>query len=373
MLNTSFSGVVIADDGICNFCKFHDELIEKYQSSDESNQGLIQLFNKIKEDGAGKKYDCIIGVSGGTDSSYLLYLAVKMGLRPLAVHYDNTFNREIASQNIYEITKRLNVDLYTHVLNNEEGSLIKRAFILSEVFEFDADSDIAYVQLMRTQARKWRTKYILEGHSFTAEGISPVGRAYIDGKYIDTIINTYGKGRVKTLPKMSFIQFCIWIFVYRQKFVRPLWYLKYEKEAARKLLTDKLNWKYYGGHHLENRASYFSHNIWFTEKYSVDYRILELCAKLRMNLINRKDAEDSLKESVVRDSENFEYMCKRLNIAETEMNKILNNGQQRSYREFKTYKKLFEFFAPFFKYASKRQYVSESFYMKYCVPEKNIR
>jgi len=177
-------GVEIQPDGVCNYCKLIENLENEYKTGTrEGADNFSKIIEEIKEKGKNKKYDCVIGVSGGTDSSYLLYKMVDMGLRPLAVHYDNTWNSAIATENIRKITKKLNVDLHTLVVDNKEVDEIFKSFIKASVIELDAATDIALIETLYRAADKYKIKYIIEGHSFRAEGVAPpVG--YIDGKYI---------------------------------------------------------------------------------------------------------------------------------------------------------------------------------------------
>ena len=163
-----------------------------------------------------------------------------MGSFTFSVHYDNTWNSAVASINIQKVTKSLDVDLYTHVVNNVEVDDIKLSFLKSGVPEFDADTDIAFVQVLREAAAKFNIKYILEGHSFTEEGISPIGSNYLDGAYVNDIHKKYGSMKSKTFPNMTFCQFMKWIIFYRQKFIRPLWYINYSKNDAIEQLTKRL-------------------------------------------------------------------------------------------------------------------------------------
>src|SRR5205807_8224928 len=135
-------------------------------------QQLDKIVEQIRSAGKGKKYDCVIGVSGGTDSSYLVYLVKKWGLRPLAVHYDNTWNSSIATQNIRKVLSALQVDLYTHVIDNKESDDIFKAFFLAGVAEIEAPTNLALAETMYRSAAQYGVKYILEGHSFVAEGIT---------------------------------------------------------------------------------------------------------------------------------------------------------------------------------------------------------
>ena len=188
-------------DGVCNYCKMVDDLINIYQTGlPDGETKILETIEMIKKDGKGKQYDCIIGVSGGTDSSFMVHWALENGLRPLAVHYDNTWNTSIATENIRKVLGKLNVDLYTHVIDNKEANDIFKAFFLAGVPEIEASTDLALAETMYRAAAKYKVKYVLEGHSFIAEGISPLGKNYFDGKYITSIHKRFGKLKMKTYP-----------------------------------------------------------------------------------------------------------------------------------------------------------------------------
>ena len=172
---------------------------------------------------------------------------------------------------------------------NKEHDDIKRAFLYASVPEFDADTDIAYIQVLRMVAAKFRVKYIFEGHSYIEEGMTPTGSNYLDGGYVASIHNKYGSMKRKSFPNMTFYQFLKWTIVYQQQFIRPFWYIDYSKEEARKELIEKTGWIYYGGHHLENRASSFAHLSWLPKKFNIDYRNMTLSAKVRNGKLSRQE------------------------------------------------------------------------------------
>lgn len=356
-------------EGVCNYCRQVESLKDQFKTGlPEGERNLNDIIEQIKRDGKGKKYDCVIGVSGGTDSSYLLIKSLEWGLRPLAVHYDNTWNSAIATENIRKVTKALNIDLFTHVLDNRESEDLFRAFMKAGVPEFDASTDIGFVQVIRSTAAKFGIKYIIEGHSFVAEGVSPMGKNYFDGKYIQDIHKKYGTlKKLKTYPNMTFFQFMKWALVYRQKFIRPLWYLDYSKEDARKLLIERTGWSYYGGHHLENRSAAFLHTYYNPVKFSIDNRNWSLSADVRSGQMTHQEALDIYRTPVESDPELLMYVKKRLNLSETEFEELMK-GPKRNFRDFKTYKRRFERLRPLFFVLAKANLVPMSFYLKYCFP-----
>jgi hypothetical protein len=364
----SFPSIDFDSSGLCSYCRQIDELTKIYATGcDKGKHQFETIIDEIKHSGRSKKYDCIIGVSGGTDSSYLLMKAVDWGLRPLAVHYDNTWNNACATQNISKITKAFNIDLVTYVVDNKEADDIYRAFFLAGVPEWDASSDIAYVQVLRSAAAKYGIKHILEGHSFQAEGISPIQNNYFDGKYVSSIHKLFGTRPMRTFPNLTFFQFMKWTLVYRQKFIRPFWYLDYSKEVARKELQLRTEWEYYGGHHLENRIAVFGHTVYLPIKFGIDYRFLSLAASVRYGTLARAEALKVYNSALKGDPEIVEYIKKRLELSTQEYD-VLMSTPPRSWHEFPTYKPLFEFLRPFFYILAKNSLVPMSFYLKYCFP-----
>lgn len=366
--DSNVAGISFDAEGVCNYCHQIEALEDQYQTGKPGGQAALDaIIQEIKRSGKGKKYDCIIGVSGGTDSSYLLIKALEWGLRPLAVHYDNTWNTAIATENIRKVTSALKVDLYTYVLDNRESEDIFRAFMLAGVPEFDASTDLGFVQTIRKAAAKFGVRHILEGHSFQAEGISPMGKNYFDGKYIDSIHKKYGRMKLKTYPNMRFGSFMKWMLLYRQKFVRPLWYISYSKEEARKMLVDRTGWQYYGGHHLENRATSFLHTVYNPQKFGIDNRNLSLSAEVRGGVISRERALEILNSPIVLDAELVAYAKKRMGLTDEQYTQLMT-GPNRTFRDFPTYKKRFERMRPLFRVLAEANLVPMSFYLKYCFP-----
>lgn len=365
--------ITFDENGICNYCHLVDQLKEEYKTGTPEGENRIhEIIQKIKEKGKGKRYDCIVGVSGGTDSSYMLWWAVDKGLRPLAVHYDNTWDSAIATENIRKITSKLKVDLYTYVVDNKESDDIFKAFFLAGVPEIEAPTDLALAETLYRAAAKYKVNYILEGHSFVAEGISPLGKNYFDGKYIRSIHKMYGTLPMKTYPLMTFSQFMKWTLIYRIKKIRPLWYISYSKEDARAFLEKEFGWQYYGGHHLENRMTSFFHSVYCPLKFNIDYRNNSLSASVRLGKISR---EEALKEYYEKppyiEPELLSYFKKRLGLSDEEYQKVMESPPRYWY-EFPSYKRRFEILRPLFYLMMKADLVPRSFYMKYCFPaEKN--
>ena len=359
-------GISFDSSGVCNYCQQIDALKQQFGTGTEAGERrLMEIVQEIKASGEGKPYDCIIGVSGGTDSSYMLYLAKKWGLRPLAVHYDNTWNSAIATQNIRKVLHALDIDLYTHVVDNKEADDIFRSFFLAGVAEMDASTDLALAETMYRAAAKHGVRYVLEGHSFVTEGITPVGRNYFDGQYIRSIHRKFGRLPMHSYPLMTFARFLRWTCLARIRKIRPFWYINYNKEDARRFLEREYGWRYYGGHHLENRIAAFLHSIYAPQKFGTDFRNNTLSALVRNGKMSRQEAweqynapphiEDGLKA----------YFMKRIGVNEVEYQRIMSSPP-KSWRDYPTYKKRFELLRPLFAILAKANLVPTSFYLKYC-------
>jgi N-acetyl sugar amidotransferase len=366
--DTSIPDISFDDEGICSFCRQVETLADQYGTGTAKGEALLaELIQQMKQAGKGKKYDCVVGVSGGTDSSYLLIKCKEWGLRPLAVHYDNTWNSAIATENIRKVTGALGVDLHTYVIDNRESDDILRAFLLAGVPEFDASTDLAFAQVLRSAAAKFGIRYILEGHSFVEEGVTPMSKNYFDGKYIEDVHRKFGRLKMKTYPNLTFFQFMKWVLFYRQKFIRPLWYINYSKAEAKVMLKERTGWQDYGGHHLENRSSAFVHLVYQPQKFGMDNRNWTLSARARSGQLTREQALEMYHAPIGDADELVTYVKKRLGLSDAEYQAAMQ-GPKRSFRDFETYKRRFERLRPFFKLLADRNLVPRSFYLKYCFP-----
>lgn len=271
----------------------------------------------------------------------MLYLAKKHGLKPLAVHYDNTWNSSIATQNIRKVLSALEIDLYTHVVDNKEVDDIFKSFFFADVAEIEASTDLAFTEVMYRAAWKYGIKYILDGSSFVAEGITPLGRNYFDGRYIKSIHQKFGNLPMRTYPLMTFSRFIFWIVFARIKRIRPFWYIDYSKEKARDFLEKNYDWKYYKGHHLENRMTAFFHSVYAPLKFGSDFRNNSLSALVREGKISREKAWNEYSKQPFVEKGLAEYFIKRLGITEEKYNHIMSRSP-KSWKEYQTYKKYFE-------------------------------
>ncbi|EKE00963.1 MAG: hypothetical protein ACD_21C00250G0036 [uncultured bacterium] len=359
--------ITFDEKGICNYCYIHNDLENLYPTGAEGEKKLHKLFQQIKAAGTdkGKKYDCVIGVSGGCDSSYLLYKAVEMGLKPLAVHFDNTWNSPIATQNIQKVLSKLNVDLFTIVVNNKEYDDIYRSFMLAGVKDIEAPTDIGIIMTMYKACTKYNLSYILEGHSFRTEGISPLGWLYMDGKYIESVHKKFGKLPMKTFPNLTLLKFLWYSIFTKVQRIRPLYYLDYNKEQTKTFLKGKFDWEWYGGHHLENRFTAFYHSYFLPKRFGIDCRLLGYAALVRSNQLNRDKALQMISQTPPFDEEIIALVKKRLGFSD-QMFKEIMRLPKKEWHDYGNYKKTFERLEPLFRVLLKYNRIPESFYWKFC-------
>ena len=357
-------GITFDENGVCSYCKLQDEMDRQYPTGSEGEKRLQTLANDIKRAGKGRKYDCVVGVSGGCDSSFLLHIAkVKMGLRPIAVHFDNTWNSMTAVENIEIVLNKLDIPLWTLVMDNEEFNDLAAAMFKSSVPEVDALSDIGLATTLYIAAEKFKVKYILEGHSFRTEGITPIGWLYYDAKYIQDINKKLGTRKIDKFPNLWLMRWMKWMVLGIKK-VRPLYYVDYNKEETKKFLNKEFGWKWYGGHHMENRFCAFNHWLLNT-KFNRDFRYVELSAMIRSGQMTREQALEEIKLPPYYPNELKDEILKRLGLTEEEYERILKSPP-KSEKDFKTYHRTFKILKPVFWILYKTDRVTKSFYVKYC-------
>jgi hypothetical protein len=241
---------------------------------------------------------------------------------------------------------------------------IFRSFLKASVPELDAATDIAIAEVLYRACAKYGVTYILEGHSFMAEGVSPIGYMYADGKYIESIQKKFGTCKIKSYPNMPILSFLKWITFYRIKKIRPLWYIDYSRKEARSILEKEFGWIYYQGHHLENRITAFHHSYYNPRKFNIDQRNNSLSASVRSGIISREEALMEYASPPFLEPELLEYLIKRLGFTESEFEEIMSIPP-KYYYEYKTYKKIFELLRPYFWVMYKFSLVPKSFYLKY--------
>jgi hypothetical protein len=260
----------------------------------------------------------------------------------------------------------LDIDLYTHVVDNAEYQRIYRSFFLSSVPEIDTPTDIALAAVHYMAAAKHGVKWIWEGHSFRTEGISPPGWFYMDSKYVRSIHAKYGDGKIRTLPELNLARWMKWMVVDRIRKFRPLYYLDYNKENTKRFLAETYGWQWYGGHHMENRTAYFANNYYLPGKFGIDLRNSEYSALIRSGQLDREEALARIAEPKLFDDGILAEIKQRVGFSDAEWEEIMK-APLSHYTQHPTYKKTFERLRPFFFSLYKLGFVTRSFYTKYSV------
>ena len=355
--------------GVCNYCRWQDELERQYPQGAEGERRLREIVDRIKAEGKRKPYDVVVGISGGCDSSYMLWRAKEWGLRPLAVHFDNTWDSTIAVENIQSLLSKLDVDLFTYVVDNEEYDDIYRSFLKAGTRDTECPTDIGLAATLNRACDEYRIKNIFEGHSFRTEGFCPLGWLYMDGRYIRSVQRAYGTRPLKTYPNMPMRSMLRWMVLSGITKYRPLYYLDYQKEEAKKQLSAQFEWKWYGGHHLENRFTAFYWTYLMPRRFGIDGRLLGYSGLVRSGQMERDEALDLIRAPIIYDPELVAMVKKRLGFDDSEFEALMEQPI-RTYREFRTYKTTFERMRPVFWALAKAERIPRTFYMRYTLPDQ---
>jgi N-acetyl sugar amidotransferase len=319
------------DNGVCNyFYEYSKKLKIRVPPLEEGKKKLETIVKKIKASGKGKKYDCIIGVSGGVDSTYTALLVKELGLRPLAVHLDNGWNSELAVKNIENILDKLDIDLYTEVLDWEMFKDLQLSFLKASTPDSEIPTDHAIVAVLYKLAARFKVRYIISGMNFRNEGLLPPswGRGYLDWKYIRSVQKTFGTKNIKSLPHFNVSQFLYYNILRKIRSISFINYLDFNKEEAMKVIEEKLDWKNYGGKHYESIYTRFFQAYILPRKFDIDKRKAHLtCQIVSSGKPTREEAIELLKKDIA-DPELMEkdkiYLIKKLGISNEGFDKIMN-------------------------------------------------
>jgi len=339
-------GIHFDENGVSNYAHMFDQLVEAYPRGEKGKKEWDSLVKRIKKDGKRKKYDCVIGVSGGTDSCYLLHLAVQNGLRPLAVNLDNGWNSDIAVKNIKKVTKKLGVDLETYVINYEEMKDLLKSYLRSRLPWVDMPTDLAIKAVMYKVASKIGVRYVLRGNDFRSEGTQPREWTYGDARQLKYVHSMYGSVRLKTYPNYTIFNLVYFGIIKRIRSIYPFYYLDYNKKDAQEFLKKEFGWEYYGGHHHENIFTKFAISYWLLFKFAIDKRKISYSSQILSGAISREEVLEILKNNPNTDAEYEQliaYVIKKLDMPEDEYKTILNSSN-RSYLDYPSYYPLFHSF-----------------------------
>lgn len=335
------------EKGICNYYyeyqKKEESLVRK---GTEAEQQLKAIIDKIKVAGAGKKYDCITGVSGGVDSTYLALMAKKFGLRPLIVHFDNGWNSESAVKNIENIIAKLGFDLYTLVVDWNEFKDLQIAYLKASVVDIEAITDHAIIGTMYRLAAENNIRYILSGANVVTEATLPPYWIFnkADHVNIQDIHRQYGKMKLKTFPFFNASKKRLYTKLKKVETVFPLNYLPYNKKQVKEIIASELNWKDYGGKHYESVFTRFYQGYILPVKFGIDKRKAHLSNLIFSGQMKKDEALEELKKpgyDLQQLKSDYEFVLKKFDFSEEEFEKIMKIPR-REHSAFKTEKSVWD-------------------------------
>jgi N-acetyl sugar amidotransferase len=318
------------EDGVCNHCRRYEEQArQRLQREAEQQVTLQRLVEEIKARGRNKEYDCIIGVSGGIDSTYLAYQVKKLQLRPLAVHMDNGWDSELAVSNIENVLKKLGIDLYTYVLDWQEFKDLQIAFLKASVSDAEIPTDHAIWAALYHAADQRGISYILLGTNHATEGIFPRSWTYgiLDWRYIKGVHDRFGKIRLKSYPHISLFKHRFFYPVIKRiQVVSILDYMPYNKREAAEILEQQLDWRPYGGKHYESIYTRFFQGYILPRKFNIDKRRAHLSTLIMSGQITRAEALEQIQHPPYAGymfEEDMEYVLKKFELTTGQFDKIM--------------------------------------------------
>lgn len=358
VMDTTDSMIVFDENGVCDHCNtFYKHILPNWHTDKRGNEELEVLVDKIKHSGKGKNFDCIIGMSGGIDSSYLTYIAKeKLGLRPLVFHVDAGWNSQVAVNNIEKLVDKLGLDLYTEVINWEEMRDLQLAFFKSGVPHIDTPQDHAFFATMYNFAEKHKVGYILTGANYSTECIrNPIEWMYYqsDSRQLMDIHKRFGTRPLVKFPITSILRHKFYLrYVKGIRVVTPLNYVPYVKAEAMRLLEDKFSWQPYPQKHFESRFTRFYEGYWLPKKFGYDTRKVQYSSLILTKQITREDALKKLSlppydESTI--AQDFEYIATKLGISVDKLHEYMN-APNKSYKDYKSQQNIYSLGASFLKF-----------------------
>lgn len=350
VMDTTDPSITFDQKGLCNHCQRYDSMVSDVVARADRGERQSELeiiAAEIKAQGRNSDYDCIMGLSGGVDSSYVAYTAKRLGLRPLAVHFDSGWNSELAVSNIESIVKTLGIDLHTHVVDWEEMRDLQLAFFKASVANCDIPTDHAFPAILYREAAKHGIKYILSGSNYATEFILPSAWGYqsSDLRHLRDIHRRFGRQKLREYPTIGFFSQYLWYpYVKGIKTVKPLNYLPYNKFAAKTLIAKELGWRDYGGKHYESVFTRFFQGYYLPVKFGYDKRRAHLSSLINAGQITRAQALDELSEPTYDrglQEDDKQFVAKKLGVSVSELEDIFLLPN-KDYSDYASYAHLFD-------------------------------
>jgi N-acetyl sugar amidotransferase len=329
VMDSTVPDIKFNSKGVCNYCTSALARLNLETSSGDTLEDINSLVHNIKKNGKNKKYDCVIGVSGGVDSSYVAYLVKKVyGLRPLAVHFDNGWNSNLAVENIENLLNNLGIDFKTHVVDWKEFRDLQLSFIKSSIANCEIPTDQAIIALLYKTAHKYNIKYIIHGGNISTESIMPDSwmESSLDLRFLNSIHSKFGSIKLKTYPKLGYSNLFFYTYFKKIRYLGILNYLKYNKEDAMKFMESEFNWKRYEDKHFESIFTRWFQGYLLPKKFNIDKRIPHFSSLIISDQMTRKSALSELKNEVYSPSKmikDTDYIRLKFNLSKKAFNAIL--------------------------------------------------
>jgi N-acetyl sugar amidotransferase len=348
--DSTVPGITFDDAGICNFCKLHDKLEKIFPNDMRGEAYLEKAIRKIKKKSSQNKYDCVVGISGGRDSTYTLYLAIKKwGLRPLAVHFNDGFDNPVAGENMLNACKILGVELITITSDWRESRELKIDFLKASTPDLNMGTDIGIAASLYGVAAKNNVRYILIGQSFRTEGVKPLSWSFFDGKYLKDVHNKFGKIPLrKWTPDDPGFNLGVKEMIYYSLIrgihsLTPMYYMNYVRKDAEEIIKNELKWVYPGAHYFDDlyhSLIKYVHRV----KFNIDLNMNSDSALVRSGQLER---DAGLKRAhgiyVIEDEKIIELCIKRLGLTRNELDLFLELPP-KTFRDYNTSYKYFKLF-----------------------------
>jgi N-acetyl sugar amidotransferase len=346
-MDTTDPDIAFDASGVCSHCHRYERVSRaRLIPAGERDTRLKSLVAEIETAGAGKPYDCVIGVSGGVDSTYVAWLVKELGLRPLAVHLDNGWNSELAVANIEKTLKTLGIDLHTHVIDWEEFRDLQAAFLRASTPDGEVPTDHAIFALLYEMAAKHSVRHVITGTNVATEAVLPEkwGYGYFDWRYVKDVQRRFGTKRLSTYPHFSLPRLFYYVFVRRIRMVSILNYIDYDKAKAMQLLQDRLGWVYYGGKHYESIYTRFYQAYVLPRKFDIDKRKAHLSTLILSGQTTREQALAAMQEPVYPERallEDRDYAIKKLGLSSEQFDSIMA-APEKTFLDYRTSHGIFE-------------------------------
>jgi N-acetyl sugar amidotransferase len=342
-MDTSDPEIRFDESGVCNHCHAYDVAVSTRVRTGEVGQRTVhEIVDRLKRDGAGKQYDCVIGVSGGVDSSFVAYMVKQLGLRPLAVHVDNGWDSEVSVENVDRLCHKLDIDLHTVVADWEEFRDLQVAFLRCSTPDSEIPSDHAIAASLMQTAKRAGVGHIISGYNVRTEMHLPStwSQGHFDWRYIQSVHRRFGTQRLRTYPHLTWLDFYLRTW---ERFISILDCLDYSKTQAKALLERDLGWRDYGGKHYESVYTRWFQGYWLPRKFGFDKRRCHMSSLICSGEMTRSLAIEALKAPTYDpdlQEEDTASVMSKLRLTQTELEAILSLPK-RTYWDYSSYGQLY--------------------------------